>query len=785
MVPDQSAGPSDNSLGSLVTTAAQQTNLSGLNVILARIASSMQALGCIVWEEVPGFTVADNLSTARLFPLAQSFKDGRIWWKSDIPTVGSLTGLAILHPDQQPLDTPDVESDARTFTDDSFLKDIGPACTVAIAMDTEVRSAVTLYRLKGSRTFDETEKKNFLVQARVLPYLFRSLLDGVAFQVLQRLDVLIDDGAPGKRTKAAKTTQDRNSVLQEVAELLQESLRCSEVSFYVVSGAENSDCFSLAATTGEVLSPKPYYCIGESGLSGWVVTHRKPLRIMDLRMIQRDLGYLRRQYDGLSLTGPLQYAERPSGKPVRPVSFLAAPIISESRLLGVVQCVEVNEEPAYFSKREVKLVELAAQRVGQYLREWQYKLQMRAETESWRLVMKTFRKMNELVSTDTENVLDQAIDDYKNLLRGAESATLRWVDNQEAGPQVRALLDSLLKEKDSKAKELAGKELRILAETGYDVLLPRGVNRVLLAEVSCGEPFGVLEICGKEDVPFLPHSTALAELLGRQIGLYSYLDQKKKALRESLLRAQKQTRTQAQAFADLSHQVRSPILQAHRYSLQVLNASDLNDRIRRKLNAIRGLTAKGLNVASCVGLFADLAEGKKIVPNLSKMAVSLLVQGLIEAAMDNQMVFGPEKEVRFRVDETSFERVARYWIRVDLGLFMQCINCLLDNAGKYCYPKSDVIVSASVRELDLGTCEIAISVINQGITLSKEHADKCIERGWRSEYVKRELRDSGHGLGLWIVKEIMAAHSGDLEPVPTSRDKRTEFRLVLKSEGSY
>ena len=135
---------------------------------------------------------------------------------------------------------------------------------------------------------------------------------------------------------------------------------------------------------------------------------------------------------------------------------------------------------------------------------------MRAETESWRLVMKTFRKMNELVSTDAENVLDQAIDDYKDLLAGAESAVLRWVDNQEAGQQTRALLDSLLKGNGSKAKELAGSELKILAETGYDVLLPRGVKRVLLAEVSCGAPLGVLEICGKEDVPFLPHSTALS-----------------------------------------------------------------------------------------------------------------------------------------------------------------------------------------------------------------------------------------------------------------------------------
>ena len=76
MASNEIADSSDNSLEPLVTIAAQQTNLSGLNVLLARIASSVNALGCIIWEEVPGFTVADNPATARLFPLAQIC---RIW----------------------------------------------------------------------------------------------------------------------------------------------------------------------------------------------------------------------------------------------------------------------------------------------------------------------------------------------------------------------------------------------------------------------------------------------------------------------------------------------------------------------------------------------------------------------------------------------------------------------------------------------------------------------------------------------------------------------------------
>src|ERR1017187_4606864 len=76
MASNEIADSSDNSLEPLVTIAAQQTNLSGLNVLLARIASGMNARGGIIGEEDSGVTVANNPAPARLIPMAQSC---RIW----------------------------------------------------------------------------------------------------------------------------------------------------------------------------------------------------------------------------------------------------------------------------------------------------------------------------------------------------------------------------------------------------------------------------------------------------------------------------------------------------------------------------------------------------------------------------------------------------------------------------------------------------------------------------------------------------------------------------------
>jgi signal transduction histidine kinase len=56
---------------------------------------------------------------------------------------------------------------------------------------------------------------------------------------------------------------------------------------------------------------------------------------------------------------------------------------------------------------------------------------------------------------------------------------------------------------------------------------------------------------------------------------------------------------------------------------------------------------------------------------------------------------------------------------------------------------------------------------------------KCVDREWRSDYVKEHFADAGQGIGLWLVHEIMQLHKGGhFEPKATTAGF-TEFRLTL------
>jgi signal transduction histidine kinase len=54
----------------------------------------------------------------------------------------------------------------------------------------------------------------------------------------------------------------------------------------------------------------------------------------------------------------------------------------------------------------------------------------------------------------------------------------------------------------------------------------------------------------------------------------------------------------------------------------------------------------------------------------------------------------------------------------------------------------------------------------------------CKQREWRSELAE-SVTSEGSGIGLWIVDEIMKAHGGYLEIVPTTENNQTEVKLIF------
>ncbi len=226
--------------------------------------------------------------------------------------------------------------------------------------------------------------------------------------------------------------------------------------------------------------------------------------------------------------------------------------------------------------------------------------------------------------------------------------------------------------------EQEGYRSETFPETKRIVVAPIGVQKKIVR---------VLDVRGTGSKPFTVHALRMAEILGQQLGLYLALWQSEKQ--------------QRQVFENLFHQIKGPVRQTYaraesltqRMTSGCWRPSDNTraDDIVKKLLMLRGVARKAKRVAASAGVFKDLAsEGQlKLAQTLLRpLQTKETVKILIEANIDTKHALGDEREIRFHVVEKGFDLLVKHVVRVDFDLFEQAINCLLDDAGKYSFQRT-------------------------------------------------------------------------------------------------
>jgi signal transduction histidine kinase len=152
-----------------------------------------------------------------------------------------------------------------------------------------------------------------------------------------------------------------------------------------------------------------------------------------------------------------------------------------------------------------------------------------------------------------------------------------------------------------------------------------------------------------------------------------------------------------------------------------------------------------------------------------------LARELINTANDNKLMIDPDKNITFRVDSESFKVLDRGGFVADYDLLQQAIMNIVDNAFKYSSHNTEVRICGGLT----GTGRFYISISNEGTRIRPSEVARCVERGWRSEDAKLTTGE-GSGIGLWIVNQIINAHGGDLEIIPTT-EGRTDIKLIFSA----
>ena len=224
-------------------------------------------------------------------------------------------------------------------------------------------------------------------------------------------------------------------------------------------------------------------------------------------------------------------------------------------------------------------------------------------------------------------------------------------------------------------------------------------------------------------------------------------------------------------IAIASHELRTPLtvlaIQASAISL-LLEESDGRESVPGKIRKLTGDFSKQIDTLS--RMVNDLlevrhSESGNIVMKIEEVDLKAIVESSI-SSLEQGM-----KSVGFTLD---IEDATSYVLQGDRIRLGQVLLNLLTNALKYGASRP-IHIALRKREQ-----KIELEVKDHGIGIAPEDHSKIFEC---YERVGEKRNSMGLGLGLYIVREIVRAHSGNIQ-LESKLGDGSCFRVILPTQGS-
>ncbi len=158
---------------------------------------------------------------------------------------------------------------------------------------------------------------------------------------------------------------------------------------------------------------------------------------------------------------------------------------------------------------------------------------------------------------------------------------------------------------------------------------------------------------------------------------------------------------------------------------------------------------------------------------------------LINLAIDFQPL-AKKKEITIHVIPTIESNV-----KLDVDLFTNVIQNLLDNAVKYSFdaqqrikygfkdkPTNLTDIENILIDIVNRPEEVEITVSNCGWEIQEKERGRIFSREYRGERAK-DISPNGSGIGLFLAKEIVELHKGTLKLIPQDNINITVFKITL------
>ncbi|GAA4330157.1 hybrid sensor histidine kinase/response regulator [Pigmentiphaga soli] len=252
--------------------------------------------------------------------------------------------------------------------------------------------------------------------------------------------------------------------------------------------------------------------------------------------------------------------------------------------------------------------------------------------------------------------------------------------------------------------------------------------------------------------PFDPH------ILRSKIEVFVQLQQQKLQMAEQVDAMTQLLRTNEMFIAVLGHDLRNP-LAAVINTAEVLLHTSTDAKVNTAAMRIRNSSGR---MSRMVDQLLDIARMRSGRLELAPSTLDLAA--LCRAIVDEFQPLGEQDRVTVQATGDT----SGTW---DGDRLSQVMSNLVGNALQHGSPEHPVEVAVDGSAAD----EVAVRVRNAG-TIAPEIRDRLFQP-FHAGQTRRDA-NSGLGLGLYIAKELVRSHAGDME-VYSVDDGYTEFRLRL------
>jgi signal transduction histidine kinase len=236
-------------------------------------------------------------------------------------------------------------------------------------------------------------------------------------------------------------------------------------------------------------------------------------------------------------------------------------------------------------------------------------------------------------------------------------------------------------------------------------------------------------------------------------------------VRRQLRKSETERSRYQQAMHFVAHEMRTP-LTAIQGSSELMGRYNLNDEKRKQMALM--INSESKRLARMIQTFLDVERLSDGQMELKKEPFE--VQELVESCLNRVRSIAERKSIAIYVDGDLEGALLG-----DRELMEYAVYNLFTNAVKYSPSNTEVHVASHP---DGG--QLRLSVRDQGIGMDEKEVRKIFQKFYRTKRAEAS-GETGSGIGLSIVEQIVTHHGGRIE-VTSSPGKGSCFTLVLPAQ---